>query len=90
MEFTTDVQILSTPGCAGCDDVKRVVEAALVDHPGLTWEEIDLSEHPEVAGQFGIMTVPAVAIGGELAFTGVPRQRKLAAALAARVRKEHR
>jgi len=90
MEFTTDVQILSTPGCAGCDDVKRTVEAALAGHLGLRWEEIDLVEHPEVAERFGVMTVPAVAIGGELAFTGVPRQRKLAAALAARVRKEHR
>jgi len=88
MEFTTDIQVLSTPGCAGCDDVKRAVIAALADHPGSTWEEIDLVEHPEVAGQYGIMTVPAVVIGGELVFTGVPRHGKLEAALAARLGKE--
>ena len=47
-------------------------------------------EHPEVAGRYGIMTVPAVVIGGELVFTGVPRRGKLEAALAARFGKEDR
>ena len=88
MEFTTDIQVLSTPGCTGCDDVKRAVTAALDDYPDHTWEEIDLVEHPEVAGRYGIMTVPAVVIGGELVFTGVPRHGKLEAALAARLGKE--
>ena len=64
MEFMTDVQVLSTPGCAGCDEVKRAVEAALAGHPGLAWEEIDLVEHPEIAKRLGVMTVPAVVIGG--------------------------
>ncbi len=90
MESTADIQVLSTPGCVGCDDVKRAVTAALADHPALTWEEIDLVEHPEVAGRYGIMTVPAVVIGGELVFTGVPRRGKLEAALAARFGKEDR
>jgi glutaredoxin len=88
MEFTADIQILSTPGCAGCDDVKRAVTTALDDYPDQTWEEIDLVEHPEIAGRFGIMTVPAVVIGGEVVFTGIPRRAKLEAALAAHVRKE--
>ena len=90
MEFTADIQVLSTPGCAGCDDVKRVIAAALQDPPALTWEEIDLAEHPEAAGRFGVMTVPAVVIGGDVVFIGVPRHGKLEVALAAYIGGEHR
>jgi glutaredoxin len=90
MEFATDIQVLSTPGCAGCDDVKRVIAAAFQDPSALTWEEIDLAEYPEVAGRFGVMTVPAVVIGGEVVFTGVPRHGKLEAALAAYIGREPR
>ncbi len=64
MEFATDIQVLSTPGCAGCDDVKRVIAAAFQDPSALTWEEIDLAEYPEVAGRFGVMTVPRWSSAG--------------------------
>lgn len=67
------VQVLSTPGCAGCAQAKRTVTDVLSELPGLDWEEIDLVEHPEVAERYGVMSVPAIAIDGELAFASVPR-----------------
>jgi len=71
---TTDVQVLSTPGCAGCDQIKQLVTDVLAGFPGLSWEEIDLTEYPEVAGRYSIMSVPAVVIGGELAFARIPKR----------------
>jgi glutaredoxin len=47
----TDVQILSTPGCVGCEQLKRLVADLIGEFPGMTWEEIDLVEHPEVAAE---------------------------------------
>ena len=69
---TTDVQVLSTPGCAGCDQIKQLIADVLAGFPDLSWEEINLMDYPEVAGRYSIMSVPAVVIGGELAFARIP------------------
>lgn len=74
---STDVQVLSTPGCVGCEPTKSTVARVLEDYPGLTWEEIDVTEHPEVAVHYRMMSAPAVVIGDELAFTTVPKEAAL-------------
>ena len=68
-----EVQVLSTPGCAGCEELKAMLRKVLSEFPGLHWEEVDLIEHPEVAERHRIMSVPAVVIGQELAFRSVPK-----------------
>ncbi len=73
----TDVQVLSTPGCVGCGPTKDTIARVLEDYPGLTWEEIDVTEHPEVAIRHRIMSAPAVVIGNEIAFTSVPKEAAL-------------
>jgi len=73
----TDVKVFSTPGCAGCARTKQIVSELLVEFPELDWEEIDLTEQPELAGRYGIMSVPAVVINGRLEFTGVPSKEAL-------------
>ena len=68
------VKVLSTPGCAGCDAAKPVIARVLREFPGVDWEEIDLTEFPELAEHYGIMSVPAIVIGDRLVFTGVPKE----------------
>ncbi len=51
--------------------------------PDVYLEEVDVSRRPEVAVKYGVMSTPAIAINGELAFTGVPREEALAARLQA-------
>ena len=80
---TTDVQILSTPGCAGCDQIKQLIADVLAGFPDLSWEEINLMDYPEVAGRYSIMSVPAVVIGGELAFAKIPKRDALTDAVRA-------
>lgn len=82
------VQMLFTPGCAGCAQLRRMITRVLEEFPGLSWKEIDLIEHPELAGEYRIMSVPAVVIGGELAFTGVPKEQVFRERLEAYTRKE--
>ncbi|GMQ86539.1 MAG: hypothetical protein BMS9Abin07_2120 [Acidimicrobiia bacterium] len=77
IQITTDIQVLSTPGCAGCDQTKQLITDVLTEFPNLSWKEIDLIEYPELAGQYGLMSVPAVVIGGELAFAKVPTREAL-------------
>lgn len=71
------VQVLSTPGCSGCDQIKRLIAQVLKEFPGLDWEEVDLTEHPELAARYRIMSVPAVVIDGKLEFARVPNEERL-------------
>jgi thioredoxin 1 len=41
-------------------------------HPEVELREVDLVEHPEIAVRYGVMSTPAIAINGELAWKGVP------------------
>lgn len=83
IQTTTDVQVLSTPGCAGCDQIKELIADVLSEFPDLSWEEIDLMEYPEVAGTYSIMSVPAVVIGDELVFAKIPNRDALREAVKA-------
>lgn len=71
------VQVLSTPGCAGCEQLKAMLKKVLAELPSLEWEEIDLIEHPEVAERYRIMSVPAVVIDEELEFPTIPKEAAL-------------
>lgn len=82
------VQVLSTPGCAGCAQTRALIMRALGSFPDLDWEEIDLTECPELASHYGIMSVPAVVIDGKLEFTGVPKERALKDRLQSATEKE--
>lgn len=54
-----------------------LITRVLQEFPELDWEEVDLTEFPELAARFGILSVPAVVIGGKLVFTGVPKEAAL-------------
>ncbi len=45
--------------------------------------EVDLTEQPEVVGEYGIWSTPALVIDGELAFVGRVNERELGQKLAA-------
>ncbi len=36
--------------------------------------EVDITQHPEVAVKYRVMSTPAIAINGRLEFLGVPRE----------------
>jgi thioredoxin 1 len=82
------VQLLFTPGCAGCGQTKSLIARLAESIPNLDWEEIDLIERPELALRYGIMSVPAISIDGKLEFTGVPKERALRDKLASAAEKE--
>lgn len=68
------VQVLSTPGCAGCEALKRMLGKVLAEFPALDWEEVDLIEHPEVAERYRILSVPAVVVDDRLEFPSIPKE----------------
>jgi len=66
------VQILSTPDCAGCAIVEK-----MLDDMSVSYEIIDITKTPDILQKYPIMTAPGIVIDGKLEFTGVPKKEEL-------------
>lgn len=71
------IDLLTMPGCSHCAHAKQVVEKVRPDYPGLELVIHDITEEPELAGQYMLMSAPGVVIDGELVFTGGVDEAKL-------------
>lgn len=58
-----------------------LLERVKAQGAALTVTEVDITAHPEIVQQYGILATPAVAIDGRLEFSGVPTARQLRARL---------
>ncbi len=77
------IEVFSAPGCNSCGKAKAVIRK-LVEQMGdnrLQWREVDVVAELDYAVELGILSTPAIAINGELVFTGLPSERKLHAEL---------
>ena len=83
------VEEFMSPGCVGCPVVKAMLKSLLEELSGeITVEEVDITVDTARAAQYGIMSVPAVAINGELKFMGVPKKEELKKALMEELKKD--
>lgn len=57
--------------------VAGLVEQLKSEFPDLRLTEIDITQHPEVAVKYRVMSTPAGAINGKLEFVGIPREDEL-------------
>ncbi|GAC1405629.1 MAG: hypothetical protein NVSMB6_00510 [Burkholderiaceae bacterium] len=76
------IELFYTPGCAKCaaahGDLKAVAEQTI---DGLVWQELNILEQIDHAVDLGVLTVPAIAIDGELVFASLPTSQQLRAEL---------
>ena len=76
------VEEFMSPGCVGCPAVKEMLEELSGEfRDKLTVEEVDITVDTTRATQYGIMSVPAIAINGILKFVGVPSKEELKKAI---------
>ncbi|MBN1521258.1 MAG: thioredoxin family protein [Candidatus Aureabacteria bacterium] len=76
------VEDFISPGCVGCPAVKEMLKSLSEELGGdITVEEVDITVDTTRAAQYGVMSVPAIAINGELKFMGVPKKEELKKAL---------
>ena len=66
------VKILTTPGCANCSVVEK-----MLDEMNIPYDVIDVTEKPEYLEKFPIFTAPGVVINDKLEFTGIPKKQEL-------------
>lgn len=76
-----EIIVLTAPGCTTCDQakdvVKKFVEQAGREFPGLCYRTVDVLATPEIGARYGILTTPSIVINDELAFRGVPEEKAL-------------
>ncbi|WP_226584823.1 thioredoxin family protein [Halobacillus litoralis] len=64
-EEMLSIVYVSRPGCSVCHGLLPQVENLLDDYPKIKARQVNADEVPEVAGQFSVMTVPAVLLYSE-------------------------
>ncbi len=67
------IEILTTPGCANCNVVEK-----MLDEMKVQYDIIDVTEKPEYLEKYPIYTAPGIVINEKLEFTGVPKKQELA------------
>ena len=83
------VELFYTPGCEKCADNKdklRTVATELV--PDLVWRELNVLDKFDYAVEVGVLTLPSIAIDGEVLFSSLPTVRQLRRELTKRIGKE--
>ncbi len=81
------VEVFSSPGCGKCAQVKNMLKA-IVEEIGqgrITWCEVNILEEMDYAVELGVMSSPAIAIDGKLAFSSLPSPDKLRTELGKRM-----
>lgn len=73
------MQIVTSPGCECCQDLKRHIEDVKKDFPGL---EVEITDAPTPSGQklvqkYNILAAPGIIINGNLEFTGETKEEDL-------------
>ncbi len=82
------VEVFSSPGCAKCGRIRPVLQL-LVDELGaerIEWREINVLDELDYAVALGVLSLPAIAIDGELAFRTHPSTRALRQVLEERIK----
>jgi len=66
------IEILTTPACANCSIVEKIF-----DDIGVSYEIIDVTEHPEYLEKYPIFTAPGIVIDEKLEFVGIPSKKEI-------------
>lgn len=74
--MTVEVKMLKTPGCGACKKSRKTVEKVSEDFD-IDFEVIDLTENPEYAQQYRVMSAPGIVIDGEKVFEGGVKEKEL-------------
>ena len=60
---TVETLLLTTPDCPHCSSVKAALEQLQLEGVGLSVEIVNIAEHPELAKQYAVRSVPWLRLG---------------------------
>jgi len=83
--MTVKVEVFTAPGCSKCGQAKEVLRRLAEELGGVEWREVNVLEDLDRAVALGVLSTPAIAIDGELVYTGLPSAARLRAELERRL-----
>ncbi len=81
------IEVFSSPGCSRCGQVFDVL-LTITQELGaerIEWREVNVLDELDYAVELGVLSMPAIAIDGELVFKSHPSAGKLREALETRL-----
>lgn len=69
------IEVIAAPGCrkcAGAQSELRAVAASVLGEDRLVWREVNVLEEFDYAVALGVLSMPAIAVNGELKFSSLP------------------
>jgi len=82
------VEVFSSPGCNRCGQVFDLMQKITreLGSDNIEWRKVNVLEELDYAVELGVLSMPAIAIDGELVFRSHPSIGKLRHALETRLR----
>ena len=74
-----EIEVFTSPGCSKCAHARQVLER-LVEELGderIRWREVNILDELDYAVDLGVLTTPAIAMNGELVFSGLPSEKAM-------------
>lgn len=78
------IEVIAAPGCsrcAGARDALHAVAMAVLGEGNVLWRDVNVLEELDYAVALGVLTLPAIAVNGELRFTALPSPEQFRRAL---------
>lgn len=69
---SVSVELFFAAGCSKCAEARDALRTAAESVGRVDWKEIDIAKNPDRAVAVGVVSTPAVAIDGKLAFASLP------------------
>lgn len=69
------IEVISAPGCGKCASAQeelRAMAASVIGAEHLLWREVNVLEELDYVVTLGVLTMPAIAVNGELWFSSLP------------------
>ncbi len=87
--MTVRIEVFSAPACGKCSQARDRLRAVAEDfgEERVQWREVDVLDDMERAVELGVLSTPAIAIDGELVFTGTPSEKALRQAVEDRLKR---
>lgn len=81
------IDVFFTTGCSVCAAAHAELRAAAQEWvKDLEWRELNVLDELDYAVELGVLTLPSIAVDGELVFTSMPTAAQLREALRKRMR----
>lgn len=82
--MTVRIEIIAAPGCGKCVGAQgelRAIAVSVLGESRLIWREVSVLEELDYAVSLGVLSMPAIAVDGELKFSSLPTPEQLRALL---------